>query len=329
MSLVLLLAATLTAAPAPTLPFEPWPAAEQARALDGWPESLRYAGTLWVKPPTGLNTHQGGWSTLQHLGGLRFQSFSDRHGHWLSFDLRLTDAAGAQGGAELSAVDYHAHGQLLGSEGEPVEDVESIAQIGELLLAGRDGEPWLYQLDRRRQVAVPRLELPGYRPKANDGVEALVFVHGFGPLLAVSEKTRPQGLGKDHRQAWLWHPDREPVPLALPLPQPYPPVDATRLPDDSVILLHRHFHQGTTTIGLSRYPGGPEAWSNPKRPPLGEALLTLRSDWLTPGALDNFEGIAAFTHEDRTYLLLIADNNFDWQIPGMQRTLLMLLEWTK
>ncbi|MBY6223433.1 esterase-like activity of phytase family protein [Ferrimonas balearica] len=292
---------------------EPWRSDFEVLSQDT--QSLRYAGTLRLAPPEGLPSHRGSWSTLVYLGShLGFQATSDRDGHWLSFDVEIEEG-------ELSGVQYRDHGQIHDPNGIGLNNIESMVIAGELILVGLDESPVLYQLDRHRRRAIPRFTLPDYHPAGNDGIEAIAVVRPFGPLLPISEKSHNHD--DRSRRAWRLQPGKDAEPMSLPLAISAAPVDATELANGDVVLLHRHYQHGITTIGLSHYPAGAFTAEDG---PGGRPLLLARSHQLLQ-ALDNFEGIAAFERDGRQYLLLISDDNIDWQKPGRQNTLLMLIEW--
>ncbi|MBY5920515.1 esterase-like activity of phytase family protein [Ferrimonas balearica] len=299
----------------PTLVTERWHS--DFEVLQQQTDRLRYAGTLRLHPPSGLDTHRGAWSALVYLGPhLGFQATSDRNGHWFTFDVKVKEG-------ELIGAHYLDHGQILGPDGKGLENIESMLVAGELILVGLDESPVLYQLDRHRTRARPRFTLASFSPGRNDGIESLAFIEPAGPLLPIAEKARPDSGSPSARQAWRLTPGSDAIPFSLPLAMDLSPVGSTRLPNGDLILLHRHYASGIITIGLSRYDGQELQSDSPIVP---QSLLQMRSLMLTQ-SLDNFEGLAAFEREGRQYLLLISDDNVDWQRPGRQNTLLMLFEW--
>ncbi|MBY6185403.1 esterase-like activity of phytase family protein [Marinobacter hydrocarbonoclasticus] len=309
------LAMPATASPAADalqLRTEPW--RSDFEVLSQNRDRLRYAGTLRLFTPAPLESQRGGWSSLVNFGpNVGFQATSDRNGHWLTFDVALNEG-------NLVGAQYLDHGQIKGPDGQGLDDIESMIIIGELILAGLDGSADLYQLDRHRTRAYPRFTLPDFAPGRNDGIEALAFRSPHGPLLPIAEKS---GSDPHHRQAWWLIPDQATTAFELPLALTASPVGATHLANGDVVLLHRHYERGVTTIGLSHYPADELSTSDLPQP---QSLIEMRSSVLTQ-ALDNFEGIAAFQRDGRQYLLLISDDNVDWQRPGAQNTLLMLFEW--
>ncbi len=292
---------------------EPW--RSDFEVLEQDTARLRHAGTLRLLPPPDLTTHRGAWSTLVYLGEHGgFQATSDHQGYWVTFDVTLSEG-------QLSGAHYLEHGQILGPDGRGLNNIESMTVAGELLLVGLDESNTLYQVDRLRRQAVPRFTLASFSPGHNDGIESLAFVTPFGPLLPIAEK-HPADAPLS-RLAWRLDPPDDAQPFSLPLAMDASPVDSTTLPNGDLVLLHRHYAAGITTIGLSHYSADSLTGKAVLAP---RTLIRMRSTVFTQ-ALDNFEGLAFFEREDQRYLLLISDDNVDWQQPGRQNTLLMLFEW--
>ena len=237
-------------------------------------------------------------------------------GGWASFvpverDGRLVGAAGLQ------------LGKLHGPDGAPLEekavrDAEGLTRDGDFWLVSfeRDHRIWHYTDLSGPAVATPVDPVAVLGPMAgNEGVEALAG--NSVRLFLCAERTAVAG----PNCAIVEGPRVTPLALTAPPalePKLAFPVDADFGADGTLYVLFRSYSPegGSRGAVLARSPDGHV-----------RHLATL----VAPYSVDNYEGLAVREERGRTYLYLIADENFDLRDnagkPGArQRQLLMKFE---
>lgn len=99
---------------------------------------------------------------------------------------------------------------------------------------------------------------------------------------------------------------------------------ATTLPNGNIVVLEKSYNssQRSTHLNLVEIKRT-DIYKNTLS---GKVILNAKSTHL-----DNFEGITSFEKDDKTYILLVSDNNGDWNRDKygkpIQKTLLLLFEY--
>ena len=252
----------------------------------------------------------GGFSALARTGPGRFLLVGD-NGYWT----RLTfDSRGAVASARIDA--------LPTIDGRPAR--KSMADTEALAIDGAGGGVWLalegvnqiWRLDTDLKTIELRRKLPQPRWPANRGAEAMARL-ADGRTVVFSEDADDDPRG---REALLYAGDPA-IPGSPPLRFFYAAdgrglvSDAAPLPDGRILLIHRRlgFDPVFTTIVSILDPGDIAR----------DAVVRSRTVGRVPRPLaENYEGAAVSVERGRTWLWLVADDNFNvWQ-----RSLLLQFE---
>ncbi|QCB53369.1 esterase-like activity of phytase family protein [Sphingopyxis sp. PAMC25046] len=278
-----------------------------ARPLAFAPEA---AGTLrFVRGWHLVSPHSrfGGFSALaREAGADRFQLVGD-NGYWTRLAL---DSRGAVSDVRIRP--------LPTPDGRPAR--KSMADAEAMFVDRASGKSWIalegineiWRLDADLAAIEARRKLPRPRWPGNLGPEAMVRL-GDGRTVVFSEEAR-------RREGLLYSGDP-----AAPGPPPLrffydsdgrgPVSDAAPLPDGRILLVHRRlgFDPVFTTILSIADPADIKA----------DAVVRSRTIGRVPPRLaENYEGAAVSVEGGRTFLWLVADNNFNvWQ-----RSLLLQFE---
>jgi hypothetical protein len=263
------------------------------------------------------STHDffGGFSALETAGPTRLLAGSDRA--WL-FEIPLLDGEPDAGAAQLSLFAARSDGI------EPMFDLEALARdpVTGTLWAAYENANALERItpDGTRTVRRP----PEMRRwSANSGAETMVRL-ADGSFIVLAEA--PEVSGRRDRPGLLYFKDpvsqTDPVEFRISTPRKYSPVDATALPDGTVLILLRRvqvsvpaaFDVAVMHADPARIVAG-GIWT-------GEVLAYLDG----PVFAENFEGIT-FVPTNKTGskgdIYLISDDNFS----VFQRNLLVRLAW--
>ncbi|MBW6400556.1 esterase-like activity of phytase family protein [Roseomonas sp. HJA6] len=185
---------------------------------------------------------------------------------------------------------------------------------------------WLVAYERWHRIrAYPHLDGAGEYFEAppgldaaprNGGLESLTLL-ADGRLFAVAEELAPAD-SPGLRRGWIGGPGRW-APLTYRPTPGFVPVDAAGLPDGGALVLERRFRWYNGFAGrLKRLP------AEALRPGAAlEGREILRMDG-KPVPAENFEGVAALSHEGRTLVAIVSDDN---HMPN-QRSLMLLFELT-
>jgi hypothetical protein len=263
----------------------------------------------------------GGWSGL-HIStdGRTLTSISDE-GAWLTATIEY------DGEANLAGLSNGRIGQLLGTDGKPIEgkieaDAEALARLrdGSWLVAfERHHRLWRYPTLDARPTAVEGPSEIGRQP-ANGGLEALTAL-ADGRLVALSEEYSERA---DTVMGWIGTPGaggryqwRSFAYATIP---DFKPTAITTMPDGSLAVVERAFDMARgVRCRVMRFGAGQLVPGGTVR---AEELARLAP----PYAVDNLEGIAS-TRGPRgeTLIWLISDDNFN----PLQRNILLLFELAK
>lgn len=218
-----------------------------------------------------------------------------------------------------------AAGPLGDGAGHPLRpghagDAEALARLP-------DGT-WLVGFERWHRIrAYRRLDGPGDYVQAPAGLDRSPFNAGLeslalladGRLLAIAEGLAPDG-APALRRAWVGRRGRWAALAWRPAPG-LVPVDAAGLPDGGALVLERAFSWlGGFTGRLVHVPAAAMARADEGVVLEGRELLRL--DGTTVPA-ENYEGVAAVSHQGRTLVAIVADDNHS----PLQRSLLLLFEF--
>ncbi|WP_326914048.1 esterase-like activity of phytase family protein [Sphingopyxis chilensis] len=256
----------------------------------------------------------GGFSALARTGAERgvggFQLIGD-NGYWTRFTL---GSRGAVSDVRIRA--------LPTPDGRPAR--KSTVDAEAMFVDRASGKSWIaleginqiWRLDRGLAVIEARRKLPPPRWPTNSGPEAMVRL-ADGRTLVFSEDAADDPRG---REALVFTGDP-----AAPGPKPFRffyasdgrglVSDAAPLPDGRILLVHRRlgFDPVFTTIIAIADPADIQE----------DAVLRARTIGRVPWPLaENYEGAAVSVEGGRTFLWLVADDNFNvWQ-----RSLLLQFE---
>lgn len=252
----------------------------------------------------------GGFSAIARTGPDRFQLIGDN-----GYATRLTlDSRGAVSDVRIRA--------LPTSDGRPPR--KSMADAEAMFVDPASGKSWIalegineiWRLDADFAAIEARRKLPRPRWPANFGPEAMVrLADGRTIVLSEGADDDPRG-----REALLYvgdpaEPGPEPIRFLYDSDGRGPVSDAAPLPDGRILLVHRRlgFDPVFTTILSVADPADIEK----------DATLRSRTIGRVPVPLaENYEGAAVSVEGGRTFLWLLADNNFNvWQ-----RSLLLQFE---
>ena len=174
---------------------------------------------------------------------------------------------------------------------------------------------WRYSADLARVERWVRP--PSIRQwRENGGPETLLRLHD-GQFLTIAEVARP-GQDEALRDGIMFSGDPTLVPRAgyrffYKPTQGFRPVDATELPDGTLLIVERRFslpHQFSTRL-LTIRPGAVQ----PGRIVAGQSIAALDA----PLIHDNFEGVAAVREGSKTIIWVVSDDNRSF----LQRSLLL------
>jgi hypothetical protein len=283
--------------------------------LPGLPEN-----TL-VRPLGGLEIDRaqlgfGGLSALHVAPDLTVTTVSDL-ARFAEFTLSLDDECRPQG-LVLRRAGWLRDGAGRGLPRGYAGDAESLARLpdGSWLIGF---ERW-HRIRRYRDVDGPAEYFeapPGIEnAPANAGLEALAVL-ADGRLLAIAEEMAVPEL-PGATAAWLGRPG-DWTRIGWRPGQGLLPVDAAPLPGGGALVLERGFSLlGGFSGRLTRVPAAALAAATPGSVLEGEEILRIAP----PLPVDNFEGVAAFTHRGRLLVAMLSDDNQN----RLQRGLLLLFE---
>lgn len=252
----------------------------------------------------------GGFSALARTGAGGFQLVGD-NGYWTRFSL---DSQGAVSDVRIRA--------LPTPDGRPAR--KSMADAEAMFVDRASGKSWIaleginqiWRLDADLAAIEARRKLPRARWPTNRGPEAMARL-ADGRTIVFSEDADDDPRG---REALVYRGDPA-VPGPAPIRFFYASdgrglvSDAAPLPDGRILLVHRRlgFDPVFTTIIAIVDPADIKAG----------AVVRARSIGRVPRPLaENYEGAAVSVEGGRTFLWLVADNNFNvWQ-----RSLLLQFE---
>lgn len=252
----------------------------------------------------------GGFSALAHTGPGRFLLIGDN-----GYATRLKlDSRGAVAGVHIAP--------LPTSDGRPAR--KTMADVEALFVDPDSGRTWvaleginqIWRLDPRLAVIETRRKLPPPRWPVNRGPEAMARL-ADGRTVVFSEDASGDPRG---RAALLYTGDPA---IAGPAPVRFfydsrgkgLVSDAAALPDGRILLVHRRlgFAPVFTTVIAIVDPVDIKP----------DAVVRSRTIGRVPVPLaENYEGAAVTVEHGRTYLWLVADNNFN----SWQRSLLLQFE---
>jgi hypothetical protein len=252
----------------------------------------------------------GGFSALAWMGPDRFQLIGD-NGYWTRLTL---DARGAVSNVRIRA--------LPTPDGRPPRKAR--ADVEAMFVDGATGKSWvvleginqIWRLDADLSVIEARRQLPEPRWPANRGPEAMVRL-ADGRTVVFSEDADDDPRG---REALIYTGDPA-APGKTPVRFFYDSAgrglvsDAAALPDGRILLVHRRlgFDPVFTTIVAIVDPADIKK----------DAVVRSRTIGRVPAALaENYEGAAISVEQGRTWLWLVADDNFN----SWQRSLLLQFE---
>ncbi len=226
-------------------------------------------------------------------------------------------------GSRLAGLEDAVLEPLLDTRGEPIEgkqlgDAESLTRRSDgSVLVGfeRRHRIWAYGPDLSGPARL--LETPTELQKApsNNGLEALASWPD-GRVLAITQGLLARA---DRLVAFLLDHSTWRTLEWQPTGPGLEPADATALPNGDLLVLERSWSGLTTssiTVRVTRVRAG--SWRSGSVLK-GEVLAELKA----PLAIDNFEGLTAFTNAaGHTQILMVSDDNFS----PIQRTLLLSFE---
>lgn len=279
---------------------------------------LTYRGGVVLSSPEG---RFGGISGLRWLGrDNRFLAVTDQ-GDWLRFDTVEEDG-------RLTGVASGRIGLLTDERGAPLIS-KALADAEALTLRLRDGMPveavvyferlhrgQRYALDEAGEIeaATDPIELGSWTENlpANGGIEAAAGTRGGTWLIA-----EEGGAGPGRIVVRIQRPDvAAPLRLEADLPEPYRPTDAHALGDGRVLLLSRRYSPlegvGARLDILTLRGEGQNA----------RLVRSEVAELAPPLSVDNLEGLAVRRGNERTFVYVVSDDNFN----ALQRTLLMKFE---
>jgi hypothetical protein len=327
LSLAVLLFATSQAS-AQTIKSMPW----QNNCDSVLPESLNsefitYKGGLEI-----INTQTekfGGFSALWvSPDGSRILTFSD----FTSVKESFPDSLRAQWyefipdygeSIQLKSVSLNKSGRILSPEGIPVSEIESVAVHNKTLYIAKDNgkgqgntilQVKLSEFDNAGDIRVsPKvIPIPNFPKSSKEGFEAMTALPD-GRLLLIHEKEPDTKF----RSTWLINPKDTSFEKKLYKLNEGAAKGMTKLKNKDLLIIEKQYNKGYTKMAVSQLKQ-----KDLKNDSL-EAKTLLRAESF---CLDNFEGIASFSHKKKECFFIITDNNGDWQKAGRQKNLLLLFE---
>lgn len=254
----------------------------------------------------------GGFSALAHIGPDRFQLIGD-NGYWTHLTL--------DGRSSVSDVRIRA---LPTPDGRPQR--KSMVDAEAMFVVPEGGKSWIafeginqiWRLNADLSQIESRRKLPEPRWPKNSGPEAMTpLADGRTVVFSEGADNDPRG-----REALIYSSDPA-APRRAPIRFFYDSrgkglvSDAAALPDGRILLVHRRlgFDPVFTSIVAIVDPADIKK----------DAVVRSRTIGRVPGPLaENYEGAAISVEQGRTWLWLVADNNFNrWQ-----RSLLLQFELT-
>lgn len=287
-----------------------WTESAAARPLVFAPEA---SGTMqFVRGWHLVSPHSrfGGFSALAWMGPGRFQLIGD-NGYWTRLTL---NAQGAVSNVRIRA--------LPTPDGRPPR--KAMADTEAMLVDRATGKSWvvleginqIWRLNSDLSVIESRRKLPAPRWPANRGPEAMARL-ADGRTLVFSEDADDDPRG----HAALIYTGDPAAPGKAPIRFFYDSAgrglvsDAAALPDGRILIVHRRlgFDPVFTTIIAIVDPADIRK----------DAVVRSRTIGRVPAALaENYEGAAISVEQGRTWLWLVADDNFN----SWQRSLLLQFE---
>ena len=289
-------------------------------------EFLKYKGGLELVSDSKMKT--GGFSALSVLdSGNRILAISDfsaksffpdsLRASWYEFEPVYDDQM------NLTGMKYIKNGQILTENNEPLAEIESVAvvnNIGHISLDNGAGKgDYIYQIDLSAEkpdgdfiILDKRTRIPNYPQYSRQGIESMTMTDD-GYLFLIHEKEP----NFQYRYTWLINPETLDFKEKLYTSKFGEIKGITTLMSGDLIILEKHFHSGITKIDISLLPKTDLEHDTLQ----STTLLSTESR-----CLDNFEGISSFIRNNKEYIMLITDNNGDWQKPGRQKTIIVLFE---
>lgn len=306
--------------------------------------SIIFKGGVVIEPRNGTgywNRKQfGGLSSLWvRNGGISFISISDYGSNaeleyrskWYEFALEFdTDN-------NLKGVELVKQGQMRGTNGERIEKgaIESIASFNDsIVVISFDGSDTLVAYDMRKDgfnkaLKKTRVDVGNFPNMDNGGIEALTETDG-GSLLAIYEFRKEnklyngawilgQHFGTPRKLQYFSFPDRE-----VSTEDELAVKGATTLSNGDIVLIEKIFRKpnGIVENDLRLVLLKSDNLKNKEIKPITLLKTGFSKD------LDNFEGIGSYTANGKEYLLLISDDNGDWEEDTGQNTLIFQFELT-
>jgi hypothetical protein len=148
----------------------------------------------------------------------------------------------------------------------------------------------------------------------NEGIEAITKTED-NELLLIHERL-PGRQEASSRYCWLINPKNHSYKIYDYKSKLLEIKGATTLKNGDILILEKTFNNRTTRINIIRI----DKKDLNKSVLQGEVLLDTESKYL-----DNFEGITCFEDNGETYIMLVSDNNSDWN-GQKQKTLLLLFK---
>lgn len=250
---------------------------------------------------------------------------SDRDGQWLKADIQYTETG------NLDAIHYRSHGQLVNEWNEPLTDVEAITRYDDQYLLSFDDRGFILSYDM--QFRHPRIfgMLPDFVIQKNGGIEAIAYVPDVG-LVCIAEKqlvpvhwfsdkvlAEQQVPRNQTRAMWIFSEDGKIRSLLAYHTDNFHPSDAIVLPSGNLLVIHRPDFSGKNRLRLVCVLK--ETLLTAKIMVHGQTVLEL-SEQDKNHVLDNFEGLASFSRDNRDFVFLLSDDNLN----PVQKTLLLLFE---
>ena len=287
---------------------------------------LKYKGGLELVPDSDIKA--GGFSAL-HVSdtGNRMFAISD-----FSSSKSLPDSMVAawyefkpvyDKNMNLKEVEQIQNGHILNENNKPLPEIESIAVVNNtahISMDNGDGRgAFIYQfnLSERKinsniKISDKKTSIPDYPKNSRQGIESMTMTDD-GYLFLIHEK-QPSF---QYRYAWMINPETLSFKKKLYTSKIGEIKGITTLLSGDLIILEKKYYNGNTKLNISLLPK-----ADLEKDTL-QSITLLESESV---CLDNFEGISSFSRNGKEYIMMITDNNGDWQKPGRQKTIIVLFE---
>lgn len=233
---------------------------------------------------------------------------------------------------EIVGVKHIMSGQVCDENEMPIKgEIESVAQIGTTYYISFDNKRklgnqiWTFTPlnNTEKWIAKPsKLHIPHYPPaNHNEGIECMTETDE-SQLFLVHE-TLPGLTEKSERFAWLINSEKNSSTKLIYQGNLQEIKGATTLKNGNIIVLEKTFAPSNKSTRINLVRISQEELKN--KTISGTIIFDVSSPYF-----DNFEGITSFNRNGKSFILLVSDNNGDWNLNAdgkpIQKNILFLFE---